>query len=279
MSTSSLGSRLSFVLGAACFIASAGPAHASTGERLALPDLLTRADLVFAGTVVGIESKQSDVVDATDAKLPHTFVTFAIEDVVKGSSTAGKLVTLRFLGGPDDKGRVLEVSGVPQFALGDRDLLFARTDAICPLVGWEGGRLRLVRGAVYDALGNELWLAPDGRFVAGASTLDLTVTGYPARVVAADGEGGGANKAVEPPAGSIQPDVAGIAALLRAQLDLMTLAGHPQPTSEFQSARVSDVLRFPKFRPSKAPLEPRGGAVRNVDPNANPDHEDEDDAR
>jgi hypothetical protein len=242
---------------------SPGAAAASTTERLGFHELLDQADLVFEGTVVSIEFKNSEVVEAGDAKLPHTFVTYAIEDRVKGDSSAGQFVTLRFLGGPAGDGRVLEVAGVPQFALGDRDVLFVRNEKsmIGPIVGLEAGRYRVVRGGVFDALGNNLWFTPEGQAIAEPNGVDLSKPGYPnvANSEAHDGA------AFEVPAGSVRPDVAGLKALLRLQIALSAATAAPKEPRTFTSARISDVLRFPRLRAVAPKVLPREPIAKRAD--------------
>ena len=147
----------------------APPALALTVERAAAGELMRNAELVFLGTVISVDYRNSDVEGAQHALLPHTFVTFRIDRAFKGRSEAGEFVTLRFQGGPDGRGRILTIPGIPLFEVDDRELLFVQSngEAICPLVGWFQGRLRLIDGLAYTDDGREVWRTHDGGFAFG----------------------------------------------------------------------------------------------------------------
>jgi len=147
----------------------------------ALVDRVGGADLVFVGEVVRVAHRLSDVAGPDTMAAPHTFVTYAVEEVLLGR--AGDEVTLRFAGGPTGDGRFARVSGVPRFTPGDRDLLLVQDNerSACPLVGCGQGRYRLLDDRVYTEGGRELRVAADGRLVAGARAerpeLDVAVVG------------------------------------------------------------------------------------------------------
>src|SRR5215813_5478184 len=63
-------------------------------------DLVKNAELIFQGVVTRIDYKMSGFRNDSDARFPHTFVTFLVERIFKGNHTgrSGQL-TLRFLGG------------------------------------------------------------------------------------------------------------------------------------------------------------------------------------
>ncbi|MBT3983363.1 MAG: hypothetical protein HOE90_18560 [Bacteriovoracaceae bacterium] len=114
-----------------------------------------KAKLVFQGKVVDIDYRDSD----DSSKVPHTYVTYQIEKILKGNYKAHK-ITLRFLGGVDSEDDFVEVSGYPLFDMGDRDILMVEgngTDA-CPLVDCELGRFRLIGGKTYGELGQKISL-------------------------------------------------------------------------------------------------------------------------
>ena len=107
---------------------------ATTVLRQSFPDLVQKADTIAVGTVSAIAAEW----DATTQR-PYTLVTFTDLDVRKGA--AQDTLTLRFLGGPDPDGNILTISGVPQFHLGDRMVLFVvgNNHQAIPLVGlWQG---------------------------------------------------------------------------------------------------------------------------------------------
>lgn len=133
-------------------------------------DLVTKAELIFEGVVTGAQTRLSDRRDPKDAAIPFTFVTFKIERVFKGSTDTPDSITLRFVGGSVRTGflrlkeRSLFVPGVPQFAVGDREILFVRGNGrhVSPLVGWQQGRFRVVQEEVFTDGGREVWLTPEG---------------------------------------------------------------------------------------------------------------------
>ena len=94
-------------------------------------EMADRADLVFVGKAVGSHSEWRSV---GTSRVIFTLVEFEAQEVLKG--TAGKTVTLQFLGGTVGDA-TLEVAGVPRFNAGDRVLLFVEGNGVqfCPLVG------------------------------------------------------------------------------------------------------------------------------------------------
>jgi hypothetical protein len=234
-------------------VAFACDALASTHPTRTLPQMMTEADFVFEGTVVHIDHRVSDVVSAGDVVLPHTFVTFQIEEVVKGSSDSGNTITLRFLGGPDGKGRVLGVAGLPQFRAGDHDMLFVKKNGemVCPLVGWEFGRLRIVRGELYDALGGELWMTPGGEFVPGPKVIDVDAENHPPvskQVDPAKHE----HDEFAPPVGAWRADAAGMREVLRFQWATLKSTQALEEPKPAKSARISDSFRAPQFTSTRS---------------------------
>ena len=152
--------------------ASADPVQANRPDvpagqrRTGLGQLLRDADLVFEGTVVAIQHRNSDVRGEGDLSLPHTFITFQIERLYKGGVTGSDdgTLTLRFLGGPDGAGGVLRVSHAPKFELGSREILLVQNSESwgIPLVNGNERRFRLVDGRVLSESGRPLEYA-DGR--------------------------------------------------------------------------------------------------------------------
>lgn len=129
-----------------------------------LADRLAQARVAFVGEVVAISHR--DVTLPELGATPHTFVTVRVVDPVKGG-VAGEQVTLRFIGGPADDGQAtLEVSGIPEFEVGEVDLLFVSDDngrSGCPLVGCESGRLPVVGDQITSPTGHLLVTLDDGR--------------------------------------------------------------------------------------------------------------------
>jgi hypothetical protein len=119
-------------------------------------ELVARAESVFVGRVVALRSTW---VDSRAGRAIVTDVTFAIEQTVKGTVYAER--SLEFLGGTvgDD---TLRVSGMPEFHVGDRDVLFVSDTGrpVSPLVGFMYGRFRVLRD---PRTGIELVRTHDGR--------------------------------------------------------------------------------------------------------------------
>ncbi len=120
--------------------------------------LIKNAELIFQGVVTKVEYKESNPISEDYLQLPHAFVTFRIENVLKGSAKDKEFITLRFQGGMAVDGRVLMIPGIPLFDVGDRDILFVHRNGrhICPLVGWQQGRFRIIDGALVNDAGQEV---------------------------------------------------------------------------------------------------------------------------
>ncbi len=110
------------------------PTWATSVTELTFDDLVSQADVITVGTVTEIREHYDEA-----QKAPLTFVTFSNLTTLKGSP--GKSFTLEFLGGTLSNGLVMTIPGVPQFAVGEKIVVFStgnRRD-FCPLVGiWQG---------------------------------------------------------------------------------------------------------------------------------------------
>lgn len=119
-----------------------------------------QSDLIFKGTITAIEYRNS-----TEG-VPHTFVTYRVDNVVKGTYGA-RTLTLRFVGGVQKKGvivRTLVASNAPAFATGQQDLLMMRGngEVSCPLVQCALGRYRMEQGRVKTEVGGVIAKSNDG---------------------------------------------------------------------------------------------------------------------
>ena len=111
------------------------PGHTTTVLHQSFPDLVEKADTIVVGTVSTITAEWD-----ADREIPYTLVTVTDLDVLKGDATQIAL-TLRFLGGTRPDGTVLQIAGVPQFTVGERNVLFVAGNEhyAVPLVGtWQG---------------------------------------------------------------------------------------------------------------------------------------------
>jgi hypothetical protein len=106
-------------------------------------ELVAEADAIYRGRVMSIQPRRVARADG-DGSVIKTFVTFRVERVLKGPLQ--KEVTLEFLGGTlgDEK---LEVTGMPKFNLGAREIVFVQKNGVqfCPLVALTHGRYRVLR--------------------------------------------------------------------------------------------------------------------------------------
>jgi hypothetical protein len=131
--------------------------------------MLRKAELVFEGTVLAVEYRDSTPRNTNETAVPHTFVTFAVNRVLKGSTSAGA-ITLRFAGGMSADGRLLRIKSSTLFDVGERSILLVRGNELyaSPLINWTAGRFRLVDGHVYTDNGRELVSTQNGRLEIGA---------------------------------------------------------------------------------------------------------------
>jgi len=115
------------------------PAWATSVLDQTFPDLVHQAEVIAVGTVTGIQ-EQWDV----SRQAPITQVTFANLTVLKGNTGAERM-TLDFLGGHFPDGRVLMITGMPQFTMGEKIVAFSTGNQqyFCPLVGMWQGLLRV----------------------------------------------------------------------------------------------------------------------------------------
>ena len=146
------------------------PVKAHDIKPFSLHTSTDNAELIFRGRVIDVEHRLSDVTSKDHVALPHTFVTYNVEEVVKGDF-ANDRITLRFIGGFDaTTNRYMTVDGVPQrFNLDDDDILFVNGNGKrpCPLENCEAGRFRVVDQRLYSHHGREVFLNARGRISFG----------------------------------------------------------------------------------------------------------------
>jgi hypothetical protein len=120
------------------------------------------ADLIFVGTVTNVAARWSD----PQRRAIETEVTFGDLIWLRGGPEA--TVRLQFAGGEMD-GLREAVAGVPQFAVGERRVVFAHTGHYAsPIVGFNQGLFRVVDGASGPVV-----LDADGRAVTGVGRAAL----------------------------------------------------------------------------------------------------------
>lgn len=115
-------------------------AGATTYPPVTFGELVTRADVIFIGEVTDVRPYPLDVPDGTIIK---TRVIFRVSDPIWG--TTSLLEVFDFLGG--EWGDIeLVIAEMPEFAVGDRRVVFARRDrSINPIVGFTQGLLQIRR--------------------------------------------------------------------------------------------------------------------------------------
>lgn len=185
---------------ASAFLLLGPPLSAHFESTVDIPGMTLAADFVFKGVVMNVDYRTSEAVPllgpdggpildedgnpayADGSNIPHTFVTYQIEEIYKGPRASPTELTLRFEGGstserdPDERSYLL-VEMYPLFKVGDRDILFVEGNSQdpCPLAGCQAGRLRILPDAQY----------PDGDFLFSDTGMEIRVitppTGGPAR--------------------------------------------------------------------------------------------------
>ena len=112
------------------------PARATSVVAPSFPALVAEAQTIVRGKVRAIRCAW---VDSPQGRVIKTYVTFAVLKRLKGP-TAEEL-TLQFLGGEID-GQSMTVSGMPQFRVGQIEIIFVAGNGMrfCPLIGMMHGR-------------------------------------------------------------------------------------------------------------------------------------------
>lgn len=120
-----------------------------------------QAELIFVGQAVARE-----VALTPGDRTPFTFVTFTVDQVLKGS-VEGDEITLRFFGGEVDD-EVIEAVGMPQFEELGKYLLFVEGNgrSMAPLVGWWQGKMDIV---AHPITGLDMLVNHTGRPVLGVA--------------------------------------------------------------------------------------------------------------
>lgn len=106
-------------------------------------ELVAEAETVVRGVVTEVRAEEFD---SPQGKGVRTLVTLRVERALKG--TPGESVTLSILGGTVGK-RTLKVVGLPQFQVGQRQIVFFANNGrvLCPLIGAGHGRYHVMTDA------------------------------------------------------------------------------------------------------------------------------------
>jgi hypothetical protein len=149
---------------ALCVVASS--VRATTIVPLDAAALADQAELIFTGTAV-----HSEVVLSQDGTFPFTYITFRVDEALKGGVKNDELTLA--VPGAEVEGQYYVVEGSPHFEMGERYLLFVRGNGTSrfPLVGWDQGQLRFEKAAepgrslLVDSQGRQVHGIQGGRFV------------------------------------------------------------------------------------------------------------------
>ncbi len=115
-------------------------ANATTILGLDIDQIAADAEFVFEGEVISSETRQD-----SSSGIISTYVTFQINDVIKGAYSANS-VELKFMGGVFN-GQTVQVSGMRIPALAEQGIYFVESmsrDLINPLLGWSQGHFIIV---------------------------------------------------------------------------------------------------------------------------------------
>ena len=115
------------------------PARAMSVVPPTFAELVAEAELVVRGVVTEVRTEEFD---SPDGRGVRTLVTLRVERALKGSP--GESVTLTILGGTVGR-RTLSIPGMPQFRVGQRQVVFVAQNGrvFCPLVRIGHGRYHL----------------------------------------------------------------------------------------------------------------------------------------
>lgn len=157
------------------------------------PELVAEADGIYRGRVTSIEARRVPLPDG-EGSVIKTFVTFAVEKVLKGQGQTQ--LTLEFLGGTIGD-ETITVTGMPKFNVGAREIVFVQKNGVqfCPLVAVMHGRYRVLRD---EATSREHIARDNGVPLTDVSDVQLPIANLPGPVRAAS--------AVTDPARGLTPD-------------------------------------------------------------------------
>jgi hypothetical protein len=149
---------------AACALFGFCLARATTVIPPSFDELVTRAEVIFQGTVTDVQSQWTG--EGAERHIV-TYVTLKVEEALKGDP--GASYTVRMFGGTVD-GTTMKVTDTPEFKIGDRDILFVEHNGsqFVPLVGIMHGRFHVKADA---ARGTDVVLKDSGAAVTDLAQL------------------------------------------------------------------------------------------------------------
>ena len=134
-----------FIAAATCLLSlfaaiATSSAYATTILAMDIDKVAADAEFVFEGEVINSETRQD-----TSSGIISTYVTFRIDDIIKGDCS-GDSVELKFMGGAFN-GQIVQVSGMRIPEMAEQGIYFVESmsrDLINPLIGWSQGHFIIV---------------------------------------------------------------------------------------------------------------------------------------
>ena len=152
-----------------CTLVFAGSVGSTTVIPPTFDALVGGASTVFVGEVMNVRARW---VATSQGRAIMTDVTFRVDEVWKGH--LGAVTMLEFMGGTID-GMTMEVVGMPEFTVGQRNVLFVSGErAASPLVGFMYGRMKVER----DFSGVDRVRTHDGRSLGNTAQMGLNRPNY-----------------------------------------------------------------------------------------------------
>jgi hypothetical protein len=152
---------------------------AADADEGGLYALMKQSAAIAYGKVVDIQYRNSEPTREEPRGVPHTFVTYAIGKVLRGSLP--ERVTLRIPGGADGRGGAFSVTTAPTFARGEADILFipGGEPSDCQLVNCVEGRFRVLDDRIYSGFGVPLVSAEKSLEFGGKPRFDVNTMEVP----------------------------------------------------------------------------------------------------
>lgn len=179
-----LGAILKIVIFSLFFSGPGASAHSpndTTDSNIrSLGPLVAGSSLIVYGEVVDIQYRNSEPTKEQPHGLPHTFVSYKIQEVLRGKPL-DDLLTLRIPGGADGRGGVYSETSSPTFARGQTDVLFVQGGRIegCQLVDCIEGRYRVHENQVFNGWGVPVVEASKRLVIGGRPRFELNVMEVP----------------------------------------------------------------------------------------------------
>jgi hypothetical protein len=129
-----------------------GGVHATTVLRVDLPTLTADADRIFVGRVVTVRSGRDH------RRLPVTWITFAVDEALKGAPEARLTIKQIGVAAPLADGTLYRIPALPTYREGDEVLLFLHPDSAAGFtspVGFGQGRFRIRRDGEHPTAEND----------------------------------------------------------------------------------------------------------------------------